>query len=144
MAIQSDTAAGIRRKNIIDKLPISELTDEEIIKFFSNRFDVEALALVYMDKKGEIFCFGRRRRNKNAREFLDYIWNMLSIGRGQSAKNKRLQIHTIPNLMITFRRLKFCAMRSLPLAGFAEFLGEVRKDIEFEAKHRFQNGRTKN
>lgn len=78
MPYKTDTEAGIRRLNQIAKLPVSELTDEEHIKYFFKRFDCESLVITWLDKEGEINTFGRLRRNKKARGFIDHLYNLIS------------------------------------------------------------------
>lgn len=77
MDIRNDTESGIRRLDQIKKLPVAELTDEEHIKYFFTRFDCESLAVIYLDKSGEMNCFGRLRRKKPARLFLDAVWRLV-------------------------------------------------------------------
>jgi hypothetical protein len=70
-----DSQVGIRNLREIKNLPVKELTDEEIVKLFAAKFDINSMVFIYQDKKGEKFCFGRLRLNKRAWEFQDVIKN---------------------------------------------------------------------
>ena len=59
---RTDTADGIRTITQIRNLPMGELTDEEVCKLFFDRFDAEALVMVYVDKEGQEHIFGRLRK----------------------------------------------------------------------------------
>ena len=61
----SDTECGIRPINIIDSLPVKDLTDDEITKLFFARFDADALVIAYVDREGVNGFFGRVRKEKS-------------------------------------------------------------------------------
>lgn len=53
-----DNARHIRE---IKDLPISQLTDAEIIKAAMYRLDAQAVAMMYVDKEGQSYFFTRYR-----------------------------------------------------------------------------------
>ncbi len=55
----SDTEAGIRTITQIKNLPSCELTDEEFVKEFFDRFEAKAMIMIYVDGAGEFISFGR-------------------------------------------------------------------------------------
>lgn len=58
----NDTAGGIRTLTQLRKLPSGELTDEEFVKQFFDRFEANALIMVYTDQDHLIQSFGRLRK----------------------------------------------------------------------------------
>ncbi|GAB3550248.1 hypothetical protein [Spirosoma fluminis] len=55
----TDTESGIRRIDEIRKCPVDQLTDEEHVKAFMDRFGAKALLLAYFDEEGIRHVFGR-------------------------------------------------------------------------------------
>lgn len=66
----NDTDAGIRPINKIRSLPSCQLTDEEFVKEFFERFEAKALVMLYIDDKDERHTFGRLK--KGAQPFWHY------------------------------------------------------------------------
>lgn len=58
----TDTELRIRTITQIRDLPSCELTDEEFVKEFFDRFDAKALVMAYMDDEGKIQTLGRVKR----------------------------------------------------------------------------------
>jgi hypothetical protein len=58
----TDTEAGIRNINTIRKLPSCQLTDEEFVKEFFDRFEAKAMVLLYVDKTEQQQTFGRLKK----------------------------------------------------------------------------------
>lgn len=78
----TDAELGIRRLPQIENLPVKELTDSEICKLFFDRFDADALLLIYFprDQGGGLpQLFGRVRMKGLAtsayRRLLTYFQN---------------------------------------------------------------------
>ena len=70
---QKDKDSGIKNLREIKNSPVSGLTDEEIAKLFFDRFGAEALVMLYMDKQGLKYSFGRLRVNKKTEAFIERI-----------------------------------------------------------------------
>ncbi len=58
----------MRHLNEIKKLPIDQLTDEEIVKVVQKRFNAQLAALIYMDEDGKKF-FIVRYKNREGKSF---------------------------------------------------------------------------
>ncbi|PQA60181.1 hypothetical protein [Siphonobacter curvatus] len=69
----TDTEVGIRTISQIEKLPVGELTDEEICKLFFRRFGAKALIMMYIDDTGEQQAFGRLYRTKSGEALYDRL-----------------------------------------------------------------------
>lgn len=54
------------------KFPISNLTDEEILKEFVKRFDCDGAVLIYMESNME-YGFGRWK-NSNGRKWVNHLF----------------------------------------------------------------------
>lgn len=67
----SDTEVGIRTISQIEKLPVCQLTDEEICKLFFGRFEAKALVMMYVDENNEQQAFGRLKATKSCEALLD-------------------------------------------------------------------------
>lgn len=67
---QKDSDVGIRNMRDIKSSPVKELTDDEIVKLFFDRFNAEALVMMYQDKQGLRYFFGRARINHKADSFI--------------------------------------------------------------------------
>ena len=48
----------MRHINQIKRLPVSELTDEEIVKAARHRLEAKFCALVYLDREGQAIFLG--------------------------------------------------------------------------------------
>lgn len=57
----TDAQVGSRPLAKIEKLPVCELTDNEIVKLFFRRFNADALVMAYIDSDGVRGIYGRTR-----------------------------------------------------------------------------------
>ena len=73
----TDTAAGIRRIDEIRKLPSCQLTDEEFVKEFFDRFNAKALIMVYVDEQGQSVGFGRLKKGAKPFEYYRMLSNKM-------------------------------------------------------------------
>ncbi|WP_288425912.1 hypothetical protein [uncultured Spirosoma sp.] len=60
----TDTNLGIRPINVIDALPVKDLTDDEITKLFFYRFDADALVMTYVERDGQLVNYHGRVRKE--------------------------------------------------------------------------------
>jgi hypothetical protein len=78
---KTDREDGIRNLRVIKSLPVSELTDEEICKLFLSRFEARAIVMMYVDKQGQYYSFGRLYSGKELfaryRRCVRYCWNLI-------------------------------------------------------------------
>lgn len=58
------------------KFPISNLTDEEILKEFVKRFDCDGAVLIYMESQTE-YGFGRWK-NSRGREWVNHLFKTIN------------------------------------------------------------------
>jgi hypothetical protein len=58
------------------KFPISNLTDEEILKEFVKRFDCDGAVLIYMESQTE-YGFGRWK-NSSGREWVNHLFKTIN------------------------------------------------------------------
>lgn len=65
----TDTEVGIRTITQIRALPSGQLTDEEFVKEFFDRFEAKALLLTYIDEKNVLHRFGRLKHGAMASSF---------------------------------------------------------------------------
>lgn len=65
----TDTEAGIRPINVIRSLPSGELTDEEFVKEFFDRFEAKALIVCYTEDGTTFTSFGRLKSGANPTEW---------------------------------------------------------------------------
>lgn len=56
----------------IEKLPISELTDEEIAKAALYRLNAQAVMLIYLDQEGQSYFLGRYKK-AGGRSFIRHL-----------------------------------------------------------------------
>ncbi len=70
---QTDAEGGIRHLNVIKQLPVLELTDEEHVKVFMDRFEARAILMHYTDKDNGWHWFGRIKGGKQAQEDYDRL-----------------------------------------------------------------------
>lgn len=89
--VYSDTAAGIRRIDQIDKLPSGQLTDEEFVKQFYERFDARALILIYMDETGQSYVFGRLHRQSKFRAWYKSLVRNVGKALGANINDEELE-----------------------------------------------------
>lgn len=89
----TDTEVGIRPINVIEKMPVGQLSDEEVCKLFFARFEAVALVMSYVDGEGVEHSFGRLKRgesvirayrallqyNRIAFRLLRHNWKMLQL-----------------------------------------------------------------
>lgn len=62
----TDTQAGIRTLAQIKSLPSHQLTDEEFVKAFFDRFQAKALVMCYIDSQDQVSgLYGRAKHGKH-------------------------------------------------------------------------------
>jgi len=88
--ITSDTEAGIRPINVIDKLPSCQLTDEEFVKAFYARFDARAMVILYVDVFGKSFLFGRLHRRSSYKSWYASMVRIIQKAMGASVDSKEI------------------------------------------------------
>ncbi len=65
----TDTEAGIRTITQIRNLKAGNLTDEEFVKMFFDRFQAKALVMGYVDEVGQFYGFGRMKRGASPQQY---------------------------------------------------------------------------
>ncbi len=88
--ITRDTTVGIRSMTVIKKLPVCQLTDEEICKLFFKRFDAKAMVFIYMDKDENKYCFGRLIDRKKYDSFVNLIMTRFHLTFGTAENWKEI------------------------------------------------------
>lgn len=86
----NDTDAGIRPINVIRKLSSCQLTDEEFVKEFFERFDAKAMIIVYVDNTDTPYTFGRLKSGQKV--YGQYRALMEVLGTARPAQNIDFEI----------------------------------------------------
>lgn len=92
--ITTDTEKGIRTIREIEKLPVNQLRDDEIVKLFFKRFDANALVCIYQEKNGASHILARLRRKKSAKNFIYQAYRFFGRMINATVKHEYVDIDT--------------------------------------------------
>lgn len=123
---KTDSEAGIRPINVIDKLPSCELTDEEFIKQFYHRFGATALVVAYCDEEGEKHLFGRLKYGRNPGYWYRQLLHVVdahiptimpreSIVEWIESSEKKLEEGSLDDALTTLKSIKDCILEDMEL-----------------------------